>query len=716
MMGMWQYPSMVPQVPQMPQMPQMPMSHASMLPGMGLPLPTPTGCGCMPSQGMGGAGFMAPAITESQRKYMSQIVLGMKSSDISIVASSLSNAVKEKVQIPDAFLATVKQWMASRQESVAASSQMQLAQFIGAQAWTNQVQANMQLLAQPGQSIPPDGASAPVSASFPSAPPTASPTHEDAAPVSGAGDSALPETLGESPLPGGRTPALTGAQTPTVVPTDSLPVPTNSLRSITQGTATASTISVPPPTDSVPSEPSARPAIQAPRRRREQDDEPPVPQVSSQPVRRRHESRPVERSAQEIADFIRSLEKDSASFRHLRVGLRPCDMEQLREAVAAHPELFSVEDDIVTLKDTQRKEALTSLIKQLVTAEMQRSEIAPQKAMDAIWSAAHFALKATPAEVIKVFQTVSSAVLRKKDKVPKGWYPANMTLALACIIDRAVYLARRDQLSVLEKALGPHLHDILLSRWQIGRVRGSQFLANLILTWERLGYFQDQDLEPCKQQLLVLLAFARPEGVPDPPHKDDGTGWYKVVARDPGEDKDTEPICSHERLQALERVRREEREVPVPDVPDLPAEPEKLEAPPAEARQRAMHAAAQMGLGKEPEGALPVKRHSAEPPEGSSRKVHNDSDEEALFGSAVFDSAVFSEEEIFGSPHETDEEGQARSQDAQATGKADTLANDSATQPYASQDINALPATQLYQDEPPSKRPRLSGAELASNG
>ena len=37
----------VPQVPQMPQMPQMPMSHASMLPGMGLPLPTPTGCGCM---------------------------------------------------------------------------------------------------------------------------------------------------------------------------------------------------------------------------------------------------------------------------------------------------------------------------------------------------------------------------------------------------------------------------------------------------------------------------------------------------------------------------------------------------------------------------------------------------------------------------------------------------------------------------------------------
>ncbi|CAJ1398723.1 unnamed protein product [Effrenium voratum] len=690
MMGMWQYPSMVPQVPQMPQMPQMPMSHASMLPGMGLPLPTPTGCGCMPSQGMGGAGFMAPAITESQRKYMSQIVLGMKSSDISIVASSLSNAVKEKVQIPDAFLATVKQWMASRQESVAASSQMQLAQFIGAQAWTNQVQANMQLLAQPGQSIPPDGASAPVSASFPSAPPTASPTHEDAAPVSGAGDSALPETLGESPLPGGRTPALTGAQTPTVVPTDSLPVPTNSLRSITQGTATASTISVPPPTDSVPSEPSARPAIQA---RREQDDEPPVPQV-----RRRHESRPVERSAQEIADFIRSLEKDSASFRHLRVGLRPCDMEQLREAVAAHPELFSVEDDIVTLKDTQRKEALTSLIKQLVTAEMQRSEIAPQKAMDAIWSAAHFALKATPAEVIKVFQTVSSAVLRKKDKVPKGWYPANMTLALACIIDRAVYLARRDQLSVLEKALGPHLHDILLSRLKSGSP-------------EESGSPGDQDLEPCKQQLLVLLAFARPEGVPDPPHKDDGTGWYKVVARDPGEDKDTEPICSHERLQALERVRREEREVPgVPDVPDLPAEPEKLEAP-AEARQRAMHAAAQMGLGKEPEGALPVKRHSAEPPE-----VHNDSDEEALFGSAVFDSAVFSEEEIFGSPHETDEEGQARSQDAQATGKADTLANDSATQPYASQDINALPATQLYQDEPPSKRPRLSGAELASNG
>ena len=113
----------------------------------------------------------------------------------------------------------------------------------------------------------------------------------------------------------------------------------------------------------------------------------------------------------------------------------------------------------------------------------------------------------------------------------------------------------------------------------------------------------------------MLLAFARPEGVPeaedlaggvqsanglrpDPPHKDDGTGWnraqhaqagqrqrgnvslrYKVVARDPGEDKDTEPICSHERLQApkrrsarrkagdvaqaLERVRREDLALPL---------------------------------------------------------------------------------------------------------------------------------------------------------
>eukprot|EP00913_Durusdinium_trenchii_P032738 g30646.t1 len=125
-------------------------------------------------------------------------------------------------------------------------------------------------------------------------------------------------------------------------------------------------------------------------------------------------------------------------------------------------------------------------------------------------------------------------------------------------------------MTVLEKALGPNLHSILLGRWQLGRVRGSQFLANLFLTWERLGYFQERHLEECKKHLLVLLAFVRPEGVPDaktrssilrpdPPDKDEGAGWYKVVARDPGEDENTEPIASRARLQALEQKRLEDR-------------------------------------------------------------------------------------------------------------------------------------------------------------
>eukprot|EP00434_Breviolum_minutum_P031012 symbB.v1.2.027429.t1/scaffold2809.1/size69810/4 len=389
--------------------------------------------------------------------------------------------------------------------------------------------------------------------------------------------------------------------------------------------------------------------------------------------------------------------------------------------VEQNGELFAVEKDQVLLKDQRRKEALMCLVKQLVTSEMQKMEINPEKALDCIWSAAHFAIKATPGEVKKVFEKVAQSILRSKQKVPRGHYPANMPLALACIIDRAVYLARRTNqggITALEKALGPSLDSILLSRWQLGRVRGSQFLANLFLAWERLGYF-----EMCKKHLLVLLAFARPEGLPDPPHKEDGTGWYKVVARDPGEDKNTEPIASKERQKALGQLRVEAEKIEEPPSrrPEPRPHPETTEQF-AEARERVMHAMGQMGLmPKEAPKDVKVMESASGPakarPESQVSEPTKvvDEEEEALFGSAIYNSAVYEEEEIFGSPQEVEETPDPKPAAKETPREAETLPYDNldATQQYASQESQdphgGLAATQPYQDEPSPKRQRLSG-------
>lgn len=690
---------------------------------------------------------------------MQQIVHGMKTSDIGIVAHSLSQAVNERVQMPDAFLATVKQWMASRQESVAASSQMQLAQFIGHQAWVNQVNANFQALQTPDAGSPAPPVPPEASAGFVSSQANnQSVSYQESTPM--AGDT-TPTILG------GKTPALTGAQTPTVVPSDSYgfsgPAPTVTERQPTQtqvpsSVATSSlrtetlrsrTLTQPTETATTSERSGTKPRPPPPEFTYEPTElEPPVPEAPPRRLVARHIE--VQRSAEEVADFLRQQEDDRATFQRISKHFKLAT-QKIRQLVEDHDDLFAVEKDQVVLKDQQRKEALRCLVKQLVSSEMQKMEIDPEKAMECIWSAAHFAIKATPSEVKQVFDKVSQSVLRSKQKVPRGAYPANMPLALACIIDRAVYLARRlsqGAMTSIERALGPSLYNILLSRWQLGRVRGSQFLANLFLAWERLGYFEDKHLETCKKHLLVLLAFVRAEGVPDPPHKDEGTGWYKVVAREPGEDKNTEPIASRQRLQALEQTRaqadkqRVTVEVAAAEEASEKAQDERFQ----EARDRVMHAMAQMGLKREAdrrpppptetsaqridqsEFPEPIKPHKAPsdplqkvPPEPlkadkPGKGVEEDPEEVALFGSAVYDSAaLYSEDEIFGSPQEMDDEGSSKPGTAK---EAETLPYDdmAATQPYASQESQdshkGMDATQAYQDEPLLKRRRLSGDEM----
>merc|ERR1740139_1783595 len=81
----------------------------------------------------------------------------------------------------------------------------------------------------------------------------------------------------------------------------------------------------------------------------------------------------------------------------------------------------------------------------------------------------------------------------------------------------------------MEHALGPALYTIIFQRWTLGTVLGSQFLANLLLMWERLGYFKPRHLSMCKKRLLLLTAYAKSDGVPDGEAKERKTGWYKIA-------------------------------------------------------------------------------------------------------------------------------------------------------------------------------------------
>jgi len=100
------------------------------------------------------------------------------------------------------------------------------------------------------------------------------------------------------------------------------------------------------------------------------------------------------------------------------------------------------------------------------------------------------------------------------------------------VIDRMVMSERRTGgVPRFENALGPQIYNLIFQKWILGNVPGSQFLANLLLMWERLGYFEQKHLEPCKKPLLLILAYAPLDGVVDSPHKDNGTGWYKVIQR-----------------------------------------------------------------------------------------------------------------------------------------------------------------------------------------
>merc|ERR1712211_171692 len=93
-------------------------------------------------------------------------------------------------------------------------------------------------------------------------------------------------------------------------------------------------------------------------------------------------------------------------------------------------------------------------------------------------------------------------------------------------------MGRKGSLGRLENALSAYVHKMIFRRWVLGVVPGSQFLANLLIAWEHLGYFKVKHLEQPMKSMYLLVSYARSDGVPDRPTKDKGTGWYRLVQRE----------------------------------------------------------------------------------------------------------------------------------------------------------------------------------------
>lgn len=307
-------------------------------------------------------------------------------------------------------------------------------------------------------------------------------------------------------------------------------------------------------------------------------------------------------TAEEVAAFLRGhcgQHGDAATYQELGAHFR--GSEAVRRAVEAGSELFAVEGDRVVLRDPLKKEALAKFTKEFGRKKFSRRSMEPDDALLHVHKAAELALQAYPSDVVGVLKEISKNTLRRPGLGAKGLFSAFMPLVLACLVDRIVLLERqRNESRRFENALGPVVHTIIFKRWVLGVVRGSQFLANLLLTWQRSSYFKTKHLVEPTRAMWLLIGYAGADGVADAQGKDAGTGWYKLVQRE-AFTPEASAICSKAARVAGQRLPgggREGREG------DLILEEGDLELGEAEAaqRKRALHAAEQMGIGLAAEG------------------------------------------------------------------------------------------------------------------
>jgi len=389
--------------------------------------------------------------------------------------------------------------------------------------------------------------------------------------------------------------------------------------------------------------------------------------------------------AEQVADALRTTEGDFASFKKLCTLFEPPALkEHLRRIAEGDPDLFTVVGDRVSLRDPSRGPALRGFVKCLIQTPMMRKVIRPDEVHEILNDAVDCAMDAVPLEVAKVLMKVSSKTLRSVGKVSKGSHPANMPLVLACLIDKIVTKEREKALSrKFENAFGPLLYRLIFHKWTLGRVPGSNFLANILLSWSHRGLFKQKQLDECTRPLMLLTAYARSDGVPDGEDKENGAGWYKIVRGPERVELPTEPPTA----EAVQTTA-----TPVVGDAGAPAEAEP-EAPP----QPVASAGATDAPGAQPTVETPVAtaQQTVESPADVPSPQQDDEEDaptEDLFGSPL--------------PDEEDEQQPMPLADPQATATSQDPALQ-ATQRFpdpASQATQAYPEAGL--GEPPAKRPR----------
>lgn len=214
-------------------------------------------------------------------------------------------------------------------------------------------------------------------------------------------------------------------------------------------------------------------------------------------------------------------------------------VERLRGLVESNPDMFAFLNKglNVRLLDAESQQVMNKVRKLLMKAGRGPGLVHPTTAAESVPKLVQLAMQANAIDVASQLLALKQVILRRQEgETPFGMLSSNTPLLLACLIDQIVVEERRKGgWRSFEDKLGSIIHGLIFSGWIMGNTPGSQFLANLLLMWSRLGYFEPQQLEKCKKSLMLLIQYAPIEGVPDAPDKPRGTGWYSIVKRPPHE-------------------------------------------------------------------------------------------------------------------------------------------------------------------------------------
>merc|ERR1740117_1588784 len=211
----------------------------------------------------------------------------------------------------------------------------------------------------------------------------------------------------------------------------------------------------------------------------------------------------------------------------------------------------------VRLIDERSRKVMNVFRKLLMKAGRGPGLVHPTTAAETVPKLVQHAMQANAMDVAMQLLALKQVILRRqKGETPFGMLSSNTPLLLACLVDQIVVQERRKGgRKAFEEKLGSIIHSLIFSGWVMGNTPGSQFLANLLLTWSRLEWFEPQQLEKCKKSLMLLIQYAPVEGFPDAPDKPRGTGWYGIVKR---------PRIERTGCEAINPVLAEEVDAPVP--------------------------------------------------------------------------------------------------------------------------------------------------------